>query len=149
MNSTVLITAFLTAFFGILVFVLGQLLQKLFIEPIQEQRKTIGEIAHSIVFYANIRDIGQRRKDNLTLLELEDPITVSKNLRKLAAQLRSSLYSIPLYQCFSYVRLIPKQEAVLKSSQSLIGWSNSIYDSNPDVYRKEIAEQLVLGSVYP
>ncbi len=48
------LTASITILGGFIVFVLGQIVVKFFIEPIHEQSKTIGEIAYSLIFYANL-----------------------------------------------------------------------------------------------
>jgi len=41
---------------GVAIFVLGQVLLRFFLEPIQEQRRIIGEIASALVYLANIQD---------------------------------------------------------------------------------------------
>jgi len=140
------VTAALTAFFGVLVFVVGQFAQRFFLEPIQEQRKVIGEIAFALVFYANVSDTEDNRRRGLAPLEIEDPNTVSKNIRTLASKLRAGLYTIPFYGFFSLLRLIPKKQAISNASAQLVGWSNSIYRGDPDVHRDKIAEQLKLKS---
>jgi hypothetical protein len=43
----------LTALAGIIVFIIGQIIVKSIIEPIQEQRRTIGDIAHALKYYKN------------------------------------------------------------------------------------------------
>jgi hypothetical protein len=139
-----LVTAALTALFGILVFVVGQFAQRFFLEPIQEQRRVIGEIAYALVFYANVSDVSENRRLGRPLLELEDPTVVAKSLRRLASQLRSSLYTVPFYELFSRLKAVPNKEAVLKASQGLVGWSNSIHSGDPYVHRKSVAEQLKL-----
>ncbi|SRR6266481_2321759 len=141
---SVALTASLTALFAVLVFVVGQFIQRFFLEPIQDQRKIIGEIAFALVFYENIMDVSERRKSSIPLLELEDPIVVAKNIRRLASQLRATLYTIPFYGLFSLLRLVPKASALSSASTSLVGWSNSIHSGNPDVHKKEIVEQLKL-----
>lgn len=73
MDSTIIVTAFLSALFGITVFVIRQLIQKLLIEPVQEQRKIIGEIAHALADYANVNDVSRRRREISALLELHSP----------------------------------------------------------------------------
>lgn len=50
MNSTV----FLTVLSGVITYVLGQLVLKLVIEPVQELRKTIGVVAHAMIERAPI-----------------------------------------------------------------------------------------------
>ncbi|PXW88927.1 hypothetical protein C8R34_10676 [Nitrosomonas sp. Nm84] len=47
-------TAFLTVLSGVITYVLGQLIVKLLIDPVQEMNKTIGQIAHSLIEYANV-----------------------------------------------------------------------------------------------
>jgi hypothetical protein len=42
-----------TVFGALVVFVLTQSFLKLVLEPIQEQKKLIGEVAHALLFYAN------------------------------------------------------------------------------------------------
>ena len=44
----------MTIISGVFVFILGQLVLKLIIEPIQEFRKTLADIAFALIEYANI-----------------------------------------------------------------------------------------------
>jgi hypothetical protein len=44
----------ITAVVGIAVFVIGQLIQKLLIEPIHEQRKSIGEVLYVVDYYCHL-----------------------------------------------------------------------------------------------
>ncbi|MEH2381888.1 MAG: hypothetical protein V7K27_23855 [Nostoc sp.] len=44
----------MTIISGVFVFILGQLALKLIIEPIQEFRKTLADIAFALIEYANI-----------------------------------------------------------------------------------------------
>jgi hypothetical protein len=139
-----LVTAALTAFFGVLVFVFGQLAQKFILEPIQEQRKVIGEIAYSLLFHANAMDVSRYEREGMKLLQLEEPTEVAKTLRSLAGKLRASLWTIPFYNLFAKLKVVPKEEEIMSASQSLVGWSNSIHSGNTDVHRKSIAENLRL-----
>jgi hypothetical protein len=93
------VTAALTALFAVIVFVAGQLAQRFILEPIQEQRKIIGEIAFSLLFHANVSDMAEL--SNAGLVQLEEPKEVVKTLRSLAGRLRSTLYTIPFYDTFA------------------------------------------------
>jgi hypothetical protein len=42
---------------GVAIFVLGQVLLRFFLEPMQEQRRIIGEIASALVYLANIHNL--------------------------------------------------------------------------------------------
>ena len=46
--------ASITIFGGFVVFVLGQMTLKFLIEPIHSQAEITGQIAHSLIFYANL-----------------------------------------------------------------------------------------------
>ena len=50
----IFLTSGLTITGGVLIFVLGQMILKFVIEPIHEFNKLKGEIAYSLVFYANV-----------------------------------------------------------------------------------------------
>ena len=47
-------TVFLTVISGVLTYVLGQLVLKLVIEPVQETKRTIGQISHSLIEHGNV-----------------------------------------------------------------------------------------------
>ena len=49
-----LAVVFLTVFSGVITYILGQLALKLVVEPVQELKKTIGVIAHSLIERANV-----------------------------------------------------------------------------------------------
>ena len=72
---------------------------KLVLEPIQDQRKLIGDVAHALLFYKNVyhpESFGppdDRRRD-----ELDE---ARKTLRGLAGRLRASLWTIPFYNTHS------------------------------------------------
>ena len=51
--ETILTSAF-TILGGIFVFVVGQVVVKFFLDPFQKYREVVGEIAHSLVYYANV-----------------------------------------------------------------------------------------------
>jgi hypothetical protein len=85
--SASLLTAGITALLGFVVFVGGQLTLKLFVEPIQDQKRIIGRIAHALTYYANVYEISRP----------EDVAEGRKVYRDLAGELRASFRVIPLY----------------------------------------------------
>ncbi|MBC7809857.1 MAG: hypothetical protein H7175_01850 [Burkholderiales bacterium] len=134
MNS--LETAALTAFFGVLVFVLGQFVQKFILEPIQEQRKVIAEIAFVLVFLRNVS-----KGSISTEEELHE---ANATIRRLAAQLRATLWTIPLYGVFARLRIVPERKAIFEASKALIGWSNSIYSGGISIAENiKMVEQIL------
>lgn len=116
---------------------------KLVLEPIQDQRKLIGDVAHALLFYKNVyhpESFGppdDRRRD-----ELDE---ARKTLRGLAGRLRASLWTIPFYNTLARLGRVRNTEDVLEASTQLIGWSNSLYgnwEEDNDKRQRIIAERL-------
>lgn len=120
MNSTV----FLTVLSGVITFVIGQLVLKLVIDPVQELKKTIAQISHSMIDHANvIANPGVPSDDVMK--------ETSKHLRQLSSQLHAHLYLVPLYNVTAKIFRLPTKEQLLVASGSLIGLSNSVFCANP------------------
>ncbi len=136
-----LLTAAFTAFLGAVVFVVGQILLKLVIEPVQEQYRSIGEITHALLYYANVYEN----------FSPEQAVEAARVHRDLAADLRIGVSVIPLYGLLATFRLVVPEEKVWKASTALVGLSNSIGKENryDDIERRrqEITENL--GIKYP
>jgi len=84
-------------------FVLTQGFLKFVLEPMQEQRRVKGEIAQ----LSTVLDIPDYRED-VDKEEVEAIRATRKTLRNLAGQLWASLWAIPLYNVFAFVRLVRK-----------------------------------------
>lgn len=135
--AAALLPAALTAVFGIFVFVAGQAIQRFMLEPIQEQRRLIGEIAYALLFYGNV-NYGYRPGT----VHTEDDFNQARiHLRKLAGQLLTTVNVIPLYRLLSVLHLVPSGSAVRSAATGMIGWSNSL-SGDTDQPRKRVANAL-------
>jgi len=110
-------TAAITVLLGFVVFVLGQIAQRFFIEPIQEQKRIIGRIAYVILYYANVMALAPKPRQD----------EASEELRKLAGELRATLWIVPSYRLFQGLGLVEKRENIISASAGLVGWSNSVH----------------------
>jgi hypothetical protein len=120
------LTASITILGGFIVFVLGQIVVKFFIEPIHEQSKTIGEIAYSLIFYANLySNPGNSFPDERKEAE--------EKLRSLASLLISRTHIIKPYGLFEEIKIVPKRNSITEASKNLILLSNSIFLPQPDI----------------
>ena len=134
----IVLTSSLTILGGILVFVVGRIIERFSIEPIHEQLRLTGEIADSLIFYANLYSspgIGNPEKMG----------EASKVLRQQASQLMARTHVIPWYKLWQLLRIVPKHTDVIEASRNLIGLSNSIHQGDPMVNndrRKEIEKRL-------
>jgi len=112
-------------------FVCGQIITKFFIEPIHEQKRLIGEIADSLIFYANLYG-------NPEYPKTEKTYEASKVLRQQASQLRAKTHAIPWYKLWQFLSIVPKGSNVVEASSNLIGLSNVMCD---DHYQRALKEQ--------
>jgi hypothetical protein len=135
---------FWTVTSGTLVFVLGQLILNLFIEPIQSYRRTVSNIAHALVEYANVYA-------NSGVIDKRLERKASKVFRKLASDIHSHIYLLPYYECISsrFLKIFPPRDVLIEVSNDLIGLSNGIAVSNTDliIVNQKKAEKIytVLG----
>jgi hypothetical protein len=105
---------------------------KLVIEPVQETRKTIGQISHSLIEYANvISNPGVPSEDLIR--------ETSRHLRKLSSQLQSHLYLVPAYADTARFFSLPSRDKLLLASGSLLGLSNSLYRASDRIYEQNAA----------
>jgi len=123
-TAKIILTALATIFGGVLVYVAGQLLSKLFIEPVQEQRKVIGEIDVGLVLWArewaNLQDFPTGRTDQR--------VEAEKAFREYASRLVASTNAIGRRFYGAAQRLgAPAPDDVRLSARDLVGLSNSMY----------------------
>ena len=135
----------LTAVAGVTVFVLGQIVQKWFIEPIQEQRKLVGDIVYSIVLHSNLfnyrdhlRAVGQIRRqlDNLNAADaaqLNEAYDLLKertaegtdHLRRLSSRIHGSIQVIPCYWLLETLRIAYNRDALYDVASKLVQWAQN------------------------
>ena len=120
-------TVFFTVLSGVITFVIGQLIVKLFLDPVQDMRKTIGLVSHTLVERANVIA-------NPGVPEKQVTDDTSDELRRLSSQLHAHLYLVPSYNATSRVFSLPSKEKLLAASAALIGLSNSVYRADERVY---------------
>ncbi|MHA1279697.1 MAG: hypothetical protein ACTSQ8_21040 [Candidatus Helarchaeota archaeon] len=117
-------TVFFTIISGVVVFVLGQIALKLFVEPWQRQRDCVAQIAHVLMYYANVYS-------NPGLGTEERNSEASVETRRVASELIASCYRIPFYRIVSRSPLFPSMDEVNDARKHLIGLSNSTHDGEP------------------
>jgi hypothetical protein len=118
----IVLTSSLTVLGGVMVFSLGQLIQKFLIDPVHEQAKVIGEISFGLTYYACwYANPGSGKPD-----ELE---AVSDAFRRYASQLTATTNSVRCYGLFRKLGLVPDRGAVGDARGRLILISNSIFQA--------------------
>jgi hypothetical protein len=135
-------TASQTVLLGAAVFVSGQVIMRFIIEPILDQRRTIGEIAVADLFLANLSHVAQHKALSRPVQYSEDPLQSASHLRQLASRLLASLWTIPGYRLWSTFGIVPKRVKIQQASKDLVGWSNSLFSGEPHVFRDHLVQLL-------
>ncbi len=118
MRNTIL-TFVLTIIGGVLIFVIGQLLLKVFIDPIQKLRAIKGSIIDSLSYYAKFYS-------NPGMITQDNAKKTSHALRKLGSELMAITTVLPWYRFWSLLRVVPKLGDISKAHCNLIGLSNGL-----------------------
>lgn len=100
-------SVFFTIFTGVSIYVLGQIIVKLVIDPVHELKKTIGQISHSMIMYRNVISNVEVTNDNLKR-------EASDCLQELSALLQSHLKLIPIYDSSRRIFFSPRKGKFMK-----------------------------------
>ena len=121
MNTTV----FWTVLSGVITFVVGQLVVRLVVEPVQELKKTIAQISHALIQHRSVYQ-------NPGVLGQEVENETSSKLRDLSSQLHAHLFLIPSYSKTARVFCLPPQDRVLEAAKSLDNLSKGVFKATGD-----------------
>ena len=113
-----------------LIYVIGQILTRFVLDPIQEQARTVGRIAFVLLADADLHPETHKTE------RLDE---ASRGLRELAAQLRASRRVIPAYPFFASIRVVISKRVLLESAAALVHWSNAVYLGETQAYRDRLA----------
>ncbi len=115
----IILTAALTLIGGVALLILN----KIFVEQIQEVKKVIGLIAaHIFKSHSLLADV-----PNPDRAEVQ---SVTYRLQELSADLRAAINTIPWFSLFSFFRLIPPKENLLRAAGCLSKLSYSQYEDD-------------------
>ncbi|HEX9875848.1 MAG TPA: hypothetical protein VGC50_04270 [Gammaproteobacteria bacterium] len=115
-------TIFFTILAGVSTFILGQIVLKLIIDPVQEFKRTVADISHALIEHAQMFY-------NPAVVPDEDAHRVSDVFRVLSSRLNAQMYLIPKYDWTALVFGLPNRKDVSDAAGHLIGLSNSVFRS--------------------
>lgn len=123
---------FKTVFSGVLVFIIGQIIQKFFIEVIQKYKATIGKIDNKLKFYANIITSPGILRNDLIL-------ECSHDIRNLSCELEEVYKQIPIVLLRERIK---SKKLISDSASRLIRLSNNLYQSNESEHNYNDVEKI-------
>ncbi len=128
---------------GVTIFVFGQVFLKFFIEPIHQLLAHIGEITHLLVYHS---DVFLSMGDVNTHEQAQN---ASQDFRKAGSELLAKSHVIHWYWLWSTVRILPKKDDMFHAHVELIGLSNAVLDSKPELNTKRLESIKRYLSLYP
>lgn len=127
-------TSSLTIITGVLVYVLGQIIIKFFVEPIYEQRKAIGDVLDMLIFYGIIYV-------NASNFDKQQHDEVAKAMREKSSLLRVRTYAIPHYDSLANLGIVLERKSIHAVCKSLNAISHDVYDKDPSMKMYEEARE--------
>lgn len=119
------VTMAFTVLGGVAVFVVGQVLLKVVLEPVQGLRMLIGEVADDLVFHSNVfANPGAHSPER----EMESSLV----LRQRATQLAARAHLVPHYRVWAYLGIVPSLSNIAIAREGLVYLSNAVSGGDPD-----------------
>lgn len=124
---------FQTVMSGVLVFVLSEIIQKFFLEPLQKYKKVTGKIDNQLKFYANvITNPGN-------ILPREIYLECSNTLRKLSCELEVTYKQIPFKKLTTRRKISDAASRLIRLSNNLSRPGEALHNSGDiDEIRKDL-----------
>ncbi|QLI82828.1 hypothetical protein HZU75_15565 [Chitinibacter fontanus] len=113
---------------AVIIYLFGQYVLKIVIEPAQQLKKTIGEFNHFILCY------GGRVIPNYTYVKDEESHFAYSECVKLSAKIVADCSVIPFYSVVSFLFLLPRKNKITQAAIELNALANFCFSKNEDVH---------------
>lgn len=149
-------TVFLTIFAGVCVYVIGQLIMKLVIEPLQQHRETIGKVASFLIYHANrftspgipqvLIEQGDEKQIRARKARLEEMHEAGRNL---ATELVVRTQAIPCYSWIERIGWATARSEIAEAQRGLFFITNNLFTAGQGIpnYEQAKAIEAALGIV--
>ncbi|MBI3256005.1 MAG: hypothetical protein HYZ63_03470 [Candidatus Andersenbacteria bacterium] len=123
-----------TVLAGVLIYVLGQVIQNFILKPIQDFRVILVAISHKLKFWCNV----------LTNFGLRPELHQQsrQDMRDLSSNLESRYVTIPFKRILAAIKAIPSPENVSLAAQKLIFLYNSGGEEGAGIQNHEAIEEI-------
>lgn len=106
-----------------MVFVIGQILLRIYIDPVVRMKGTIGETAFTLSKFSHVAH-------NASTTSEETVSEVFMAFRELSARLRANLHQVPCYGTMSFIFRLPQESKVQEASKNIVAISNWMTTKN-------------------
>lgn len=119
----IVLQVFLTVFSGTLLFVFGQIILRVFVEPWQRQRGHVARVAYVLERYG-----AQYSNPGYGTPKAQDE--AAAELRRCVADLTEGANGIPYYEKLHRLIGLPRKDHLREAQKNLWGLSNTVHDGS-------------------
>ena len=116
---------------GVIIYVLGEIVVKIVIDPVQELKRVIADIAFKLIHYSHIYQIsssedttGQAAEKSIDQQQLEQ---AANEYRKLASMLNAGYRLVPFYALARVAFFLPREADIMAARNALLEMSEEIF----------------------
>ena len=116
---------------GLIIYILGEIIVKIVIDPVQELKRVIADTAFKLIHYSHVfklsaaADASQEASEKT--VDREKLEQAADEYRKLASMLNAGLRLVPYYPFARVVFLLPKEADIIDARNELIEMSDEIF----------------------
>jgi hypothetical protein len=126
-----IVIAFYIILIGVIIYVLGQIITKIVIDPVQELKRVIADVAFKLIHYSHVFRLSSAEETpqataNKTIAR-EDLEKTADEYRKLASMLNAAYRLVPFYPLARFVFLLPREADIVDARNDLIEMSEEIF----------------------
>ena len=116
---------------GVIIYVLGEIIVKIVIDPVQELKRVIAEIAFKLIHYSHVFRLasseepsGEAAGQTIDQEKLEQ---AADEYRKLASMLNAGYRLVPFYSISKLLFFLPKETDIIDARNALLEMSQEIF----------------------
>ena len=117
---------------GVIIYVAGQIIVKIVIDPVQELKRVIAEIAFKLIYYSHVYRVVSSGDEEVSEEKAQKGVDSKKleqaadEYRKLASMLNAGYHLVPFYGIARVRFFLPKEAVIIETRKALLEMSEEI-----------------------
>jgi len=116
---------------GVIIYVLGEIIVKIVIDPVQELKRVIADIAFKLIHYSHVFKLStaEDAPDEASgkTIDREKLEQAADEYRKLASMLNAGFRLVPFYPLIRVLFFLPREADIIDARNELIEMSEEIF----------------------
>ncbi len=118
---------------GVIIYVAGEIIVKIVIDPVQEFKRVIADIAFKLIHYSHVYRLAPSGDVDASGEEVQKSIDPAKleqaadEYRKLASMLNAGYRLVPFYAIAKLLFLLPRESDIIEARNELLELSEEIF----------------------